>query len=449
MIFSTTIFLALASWIIAIESKRHPDLLSIFNFIFFLQITLPGIFIPLLILLIDQDIRLNIYLDRVYYYLTGTITTLTALLSALFLIFVHAGYYFQPASLKKWNSSPKKIIVFSSWKLFFIQAAGIISMIYLLTSMPGSNLSDKYFSLILFRAQHESIFEETRNFITSNLFSLSQTFAISTIFLLFYLKDREKRLSKSKLFIVIALMIFMATFTASRRSMLIQILIIYFATVLIHGRWYLKYISIPIPLAILWLGFGKDLLWQIPSYISGENLKINLGDQNNLIPILNAFSSLGVSLNSSWATLMFMNETTPRFGSDHILTALRFLPLGSFGVDEYQLYGPRIVRISTEAFVDKDALDIPPGLIGQMWLDFGVLGPIVWGLIFGIILRNTNNIFKNINKTWVSCGIFSILAFIIALPINSGSLDYNFSVDMFFLLSFLWWATEIKNSNHQ
>lgn len=448
MLFSVIIYLVLALCVFKIEHKRKPDVLSLFLFVFFLQIVLPGICIALIFIVEGHNLNLgNAFLDKTYQQLTDTVAATVAMLSVLFVTFLYVGYsklVCKPIRLQKIKFH--QLVILRERLLFFV-VFGLFSMIYLISAMPGANLGEKYFSLVLFRAQHESVFEDTRNFITSNLFSLTQTFAIASVCTLLYLKDKYVRIPKTKFFFAISIMLFFAVFAVSRRIIFIQIFIIYFSIVLMTGKWFFKFILLPLPVAIVWLGYGKELLWQIPQFLSGSTNEIYIDDQNFLNLLLGSLSSLGISLNSSWATLIFMSDSPIRFGIDHFLTVLRFLPLGSFGIDEYELYGPRIVRVSTEAFVDSGALDIPPGLIGQMWIDFRFLGPIIWGLAFGFILRLTNFLFNKLIKTWVSCGFFSVLSFVIALPINSGSLDFNFSVDMFFLLIFISWMSKLKKIN--
>ena len=448
MLFSVVLFLALLFFIVKIEIGRRSDLLSIILFIFFLQIILPGIALPLLIFMGGEDLYLgNVFLDRIYHGSNGLAVVLTSLLASMFVFSLYVGYFVLSTRRVKWVEKTGRALIIVRWRLFGVLALGVVSMLYLFLSMPGASVGDKYFNLVLFRSQHESFFDDTRNFVTSNLFSLTQTFAISATFLFFYLKGNQGRISKIWLAVFVVLMIFMATFAVSRRIIMIQLLVIYFALVLKTGKWYFRRVVWVAPLALLWLGFGKDLIWPLPRYLSGARAEVNLEYESPVVPILNGFSSLGISINSSWATLMFFDDPPIRFGLDHIISVARRLPLGVFGVDEDQLYGPRIVRISTETFVDGYALDIPPGLMGQMWLDFRILGPIVWGLVFGVLLRYVQVIFSRFDRTWTSCGIFAVVAFVIALPINSGSFDFSFSVDIIFLMLFMWFVVRVKNTD--
>ncbi len=398
---------------------------------------------PLLIVAAGKSVHVEYsFLTSVYRNMTASIAIITALLAVIFVFFVYVGY----GATSKINSdrgsqNNKKILIIKRLRLTLILATGAFSMLYLLFSMPGPSIGDRYFNLVLFRAQHESFFDDAKNFVTSNLFSLTQTFAISSTLLFFYFKER--RAAKYLLVFAVVAMLFMATFAVSRRIMTIQFFVIYFAIVLMTGKWFFRRLLLIFPIALVWLAFGKDLMWQVPRYFSSEGSPIVLDFDEVLPRLLFGFSSLGITLNSSWASLIFLDDLPPRFGVDHILAALRFLPLGSLGVDEYQLYGPRIVRISTEAFSDVNALDIPPGLFGQMWLDFRLFGPIIWGLFFGWLIKQIQMAFDRFERTWTSCGVFSILLFVAALPLNSGSFDFNFSVDMFFLLLFLWFVVRV------
>jgi hypothetical protein len=126
-----------------------------------------------------------------------------------------------------------------------------------------------------------------------------------------------------------------------------------------------------------------------------------------------------------------------RYGVDHILSMLWRIPLGSFGIDKDAFYPERIVRISTRTFSDSNAQDIPPGLMGQMWLDCGIFGPVIWGMIFGMALSFLQIRFDGKQKTHQSAVFFMIALYVLSLPINTGSFDFVFSVDVFFLVLFL------------
>jgi len=66
-----------------------------------------------------------------------------------------------------------------------------------------------------------------------------------------------------------------------------------------------------------------------------------------------------------------------------------------------------------------------------MWLDFGILGPLVWGIVFGLQMSVLAYCWKLVERTKPASAVFVLLTFIVALPLNSGSFDFTFSVDVF------------------
>jgi hypothetical protein len=66
--------------------------------------------------------------------------------------------------------------------------------------------------------------------------------------------------------------------------------------------------------------------------------------------------------------------------------------------------------LSTGAFVGAEELDIPPGIVGQMWLDFGVLGPLFFfggDGAFGWLLGWLQTQFICYEKSWTGSGFLS------------------------------------------
>ena len=101
----------------------------------------------------------------------------------------------------------------------------------------------------------------------------------------------------------------------------------------------------------------------------------------------------------------------------------------------------RIVRISTETFADEWTVDMPPGLFGQMWLDFRVFGPLIWGLAFGLQIGILQYAWQRMRPSRQSAAVFFVLTFVVALPLNSGSYDFTFSVDIIAAVIVLFFAS--------
>src|SRR6185312_2064722 len=109
----------------------------------------------------------------------------------------------------------------------------------------------------------------------------------------------------------------------------------------------------------------------------------------------------------------------------------------------------RIVRVTTGIFVGPKEADIPPGLFGQMWLDFQFAGPFIYGLYWGIGLGVLEHIRKRFILDLQSSSIFALVLFVYCLPLNTGSLDFTFSVDIIVLVFLLLGVVKIVRPKHR
>jgi hypothetical protein len=91
------------------------------------------------------------------------------------------------------------------------------------------------------------------------------------------------------------------------------------------------------------------------------------------------------------------------------------------------------VRKTTEVFASSADADIPPVLIGQSWLDFPVIGALLWGLFIGLQSRAFSHLSERLTQSPNKIALTVLASMIIALPINSGSLDFTFSTDIIIL----------------
>jgi len=299
--------------------------------------------------------------------------------------------------------------------------------------MGQDSLLNTYRTLVLFRAGGGV----SRTFVNANLFALAQTFSLLSIIPFVYFVIRPGGFGKFlRLVIATAGVIVFSLLCVSRRALPLDILLIYFTLVIVNKKWYLKFAGVAFLLFLPVLIYGKAVIFSIGA---GGNLDVVLeAIKNTSVPdaLLSGFTYLGISLVTSWATFMFL-DIPFRYGIDHILSMLGRIPLGSLGFDKDAILPERIVRISTRTFVDSNAQDIPPGLIGQMWLDFGIFGPVIWGMIFAAALSFLQIRFERKQKTPQSVAFFMIGLYVLSLPLNTGSFDFVFSVDVFFLVIFL------------
>ena len=437
-------YMLLLAGIWLIERQRTelsgPDLLSLLLVFFSVELVIPGIFITMVFAACggprDTDIP---FVDHVFSKLSLFEPTTTLLFSAWWVLFLYAGWSIAHEIMKNrpgQESAALRPLRCSLWRWALVMLIGIMGMWKLLNLLGGS-LFESYQNLILFRADSDEI---ERTFLRANLFSSAQTFSFISIIGLFICgKDRSRGLRK--LFALSCMVIF-GLMCASRRAFAIQAILIYFVFVLMNGRWYFFRFIVPITtLFFPVIVFGKTFLARLAVVDPNSMNFSDIFSKDFYSSFLSGMSDIGLSLVESWATLLYLDMPF-RFGVDHVLSMAQRIPVGfMFGWDKSWL-PERIVRISTEKFWGAFEQDIPPGLIGQMWLDFGYLGPIVWGLAFGLQIGFAQILFNKFVRTYEVTVLFVLTLFVVALPINTGSFDFTFSVDIFLfiiLLAFIYW----------
>jgi hypothetical protein len=180
--------------------------------------------------------------------------------------------------------------------------------------------------------------------------------------------------------------------------------------------------SVPI---IIWVAYGKEILSGIA--FGGTIEDVTARYESSASAFLRASCEQGLTIVESLGTLTLLPDHL-RLGVDHLLSIAQRFPhrLLGFDID----YPKRIVRIATEAFAAPETQDIPPGLAGQMWLDFRVFGPMVWGIVLGAQMSVAQFLFESFERRRDSCALVALFVFIIALPINTGSYDFTFAVDV-------------------
>ena len=90
----------------------------------------------------------------------------------------------------------------------------------------------------------------------------------------------------------------------------------------------------------------------------------------------------------------------------------------------------RVVRLSTEAFATPHDEDIPPGLFGQMWMDFRVFGPVEWALLLRLQMSIVPHVFAQTIRIRQAVGVGYVGC---VLPLNSGSCDFASSINIYAL----------------
>ena len=259
---------------------------------------------------------------------------------------------------------------------FLLVLLGGLALTSISFFLSGDDMTERYANLIRLRAYSEEFERTTLN---AYAFELTQTWGWLAIPALFVAHEKHARgfLWWASLFCAIVF----AVLGVSRRAFFIPIMLCYFTLLLYDGKWRVRVIiGITVPTIIL-IAYGKEFLSTIA--FGGAVADLSGRYESFAAAMLRASSEQGITIVESRGTLTFLDDHW-RLGADHLLSIARKFPFRLLGWDAE--LPKRMVRISTEAFASPEAQDIPPGLMGQMWLDFRVLGPVAWGLFIGVQL---------------------------------------------------------------
>lgn len=396
--------------------------------LFVLQCCLPGIVIfgCLSITGLDQPTG-NPAFDRIFSTMDGSSALLLLGLTASFVCLV---YFFMAVGsrfaqhLRTGGQVNQWIVLRASLvRLLIILACGLILTLISFWRI-GDNLVDRYAALIAFRADSDQVRGGT---LIQLAYLLTQTWLWISVIALFVFFERRGRTIGWYLCLTSA--VIFAVLAVQRRAIFIPVLLAYLALVLFDGRWRLKFvlaISVPILLVV---AFGKEVLAALA--FGGSIQDVSGRYQSVAAAALRTASEVGITVVESLGTINLLH-LPPRFGVDHLLSVMRGVPLGPIVHWTGQDSGmpTRIVRISTEAFATANDEDIPPGLFGQMWLDFRIVGPVIWALGFAVQLSLAQWVFSSAVRTRVTTAAIVLFTFVIALPLNTGSYDFSCGYDI-------------------
>jgi hypothetical protein len=397
-----------------------------FIVLFLLQCCLPGIVIYACLPLVDPTSPTEVEaIDRIYAAADVPVALLVLGLTAWFIFFFYAFAAINARLLGRYGTHAARglRLVFSGspLRLLLVLAFGLVlslASFYLL----GSSFSERYINLILFRAgvQHG---EESA--LTALAFSLTQTWLLLSIPALFAIYERRGR--GLLWWVCLAFLAVFVILSVSRRALFIPLVLIYLTLVVFDHRWRLKWLlaaAIPI---IVWVAFGKELFGVVAFHRSFGDV---VGRYETVAAsFLRAASEIGFTIVESVGSINLLH-LPPRFGVDHLLSVLREIPTAHRWLGDLP---PRMVRLSTEAFATPFDEDIPPGLFGQMWMDFRIFGPVVWGLILSVQMSIVQHVFARTVRTRQAVALFVLVTFVVTLAVTTGTYDFTFSHDIYAL----------------
>jgi len=428
-------YVALTCAIIAVELRRggrlNADPLGIFVLVAALQCVIPGIFIFGLLPLTarGEETGSNAF-DRIYDHADLSSAYLLFALTCTFLFFTYVGAQTTRSMLvRRFGESrvlPQYVLQVSTKGLVATLLLGLAFTAAAFQSMGGSFV-ERYTNLILLRSVELGV-EQTA--LTSNALALLQSWSWLCIVALFAI--RNQRGKDWVWYLCLAMLIVFAFLGVSRRALFLPIVFAYFIHVMSDGRWRIGKLAVAAIVILPLVAFGKEILAAIS--FGGSVDQVEQTYATLVTAGMRTSSDVGITITESLGTISML-DVPPRYGVDNLMSAVQRFPEGMLGLDFE--FPERIVRISTETFADKWAVDIPPGLMGQMWLDFRVFGPVIWGLLFGIQIGVLQYAWARTRRSLQSAAVFFVLTFIVALPINTGSYDFTFSVDIFLVIAVL------------
>jgi hypothetical protein len=288
---------------------------------------------------------------------------------------------------------------------------------------PGYPLRGLLLS-IYYRAE-DPYFDFERSTFNATAYALTHTFLLIAL-IGYALADEQRRrryllLGLTLLFVAIAVVA-----SGARRTLLIVALIVYVYAANRRNSYRVKLLVGILVAAVPLLYFGKAFLRGIGA---ADGMEIDTG-----VPWLNqvlvAASEIGISHVESLGTVS-LYDGGPRLAVDHVLSVLRFMPDGILGL--HIPWPERIVRISTAYLTgDPNAQDVPPGYIGQCWIDLPAIGfmvaPLLHGMTFGLVERVFRRVDLRASPAYLMGYI--LFGYIVALPLNSGTLDFVFGIDI-------------------
>ena len=417
--------------IVAVERRRvrrqkKYDFLTLFWILFVLQAVVPPLIVTAILGFHGNDVDTDVGLyNRILHDLTPSVALGTLMLSVLFWIVVCASWF----ALKKayigseLPSNYRFTQALKPYSWITVMVVGVALMTFMLVELGGGIYGLR--QVVLLR---NGLVPDASATVIHLYFGFTQAFAFISLLGVACYAARRNYLRMTACLIIA---IFFGVMTIIRREILLEFIFLYLTYVLLAGRLRLGYLVV---IAVVFLPivlYGKNALNLFSATgtfsISGA---IAWAPEHNLwSSILQIFSDIGRTVTDSWATLLYLN-LPPRYGLDHVLSVIRMFNGNTLGLN---LDLPeRIVQISTVAFRQTawvPGSDEPPGLMGQMWLDFRAFGPIVWGVTFAFQLATLQRIYNRCRKTPEIVTLYVILFYILSLVTNTGSYDFTFSYD--------------------
>lgn len=430
------IYLIIFIFLVKFEFDRYRkniiDFFSIINIVFVVNLIFPAIFIYFLY---DYYHQGNFLVYRVMSNANWNDHVLNLLLTCCSWFFIYIGFY----SVCKKNKSNNKDIIFIRNKFpLFIGISSIFILIlgvYSFLSSFGTISIESLFQSNLFRSGSIEDYDATRASIS---FQLLTVLLFATTFFSFNYFENKKNIYFCTL-IEFLVVIFVMLIYGARRLIITWLLVKIILSLFYYRKINWRFLIFSLFMVSCTLIFGEEFMYVLGMGDNGDYSNINL-NVSFLSSIFNICTEMGISVIESLGMIALYQDGY-RYGFDTIIFIVSLVPERMIDLD-FNL-PDRFVRYTTYLLSgDINAADIPPGFIGYMWVNLGIIGVFIQSFIYGLIAGLITLVINPIKKYKIGVYLYVLYAFLYAFLINSGNWEFWFKdylITLFFVVVLIFW----------
>lgn len=316
----------------------------------------------------------------------------------------------------------------------------LIIGVYGFLSSFGTISIDNLFKSNLFRS---GAIEDYNPLSASIYFQLLTVLLFSTTFFSFNYFKNKKSIYFCTLIEFITVVFVMLIYGA-RRLIITWLLVKIILNLFYYRKINWRFLIVSLFMVSFLLVFGEEFMYVLGMGDNGDYSNINL-DVSLLSSIFNICAEMGISAIESLGMISLYQDGY-RYGFDTIIFVISLVPERMVGL-EFD-FPDRFVRYTTYLLSgDVNAADIPPGFIGYMWVNLGIIGVFIQSFIYGLIAGLITLIINPIKKYKIGVYLYVLYAFLYAFLINSGNWEFWFKdylITLFFVVVLIVWLRYIR-----
>lgn len=414
-------YISFSFLIIFFESKRKFkaggfDFISVFNVLFLLNLVIP----PVFLYLFEDYLILNNRVANIVFPAAGVAERVyLGLLTLISFFCIHLG--FKVFKYPVLNRQGVGVLKGNKITLFFVFGAAfyLFSVIMFLKNLGGVDWG------VLIKASYfrsGKLDDEG-----GGAFVYAQFLSIALPVSLFSCFCAPKIYGNKVFFFAFGLfLISLATFvTGARRVIMVWFMLLLFLKAANGEKINILGMFTGVILSLLVLVLGENFLSLLGSDKDWAGEDLVTANNNIILSIVSGiFLEIGISFVESLGMLS-LYDGDYRYGFDSFVFVASLIPERMLGVDIE--WPPRFVRYSTYLLSgDPDEADIPPGFIGYMWVNMGVVGVAVQSFIFGVLGGWLKRNLEYYRYGVVGTFVYILVAYFWGFLMNSGNWEYWF-----------------------